>query len=130
MAKKQAKKSTLPAVSKQTAGGIGGAVVGGMVAGPVGAIAGGVAGALVGKASAEGKQPIKRAVDTIRSKLRGSRVTKAVTSPTMSTGKPKKGPTPKKTAQANRAEKLSQPTAAKKKAKTAARSKGSLRKAK
>jgi hypothetical protein len=42
--KKQANEENLPAVSKQTAGGITGAVIGGMLGGPVGAVAGGVAG--------------------------------------------------------------------------------------
>lgn len=61
--------SNLPQVSKQTAGGVTGAVMGGVVAGPVGAIAGGVVGAIIGDASAEGKQPIKKAVDAIRAKV-------------------------------------------------------------
>jgi hypothetical protein len=78
MAAKSAKKSAtkpakknvnLPEVSKQTAGGIGGAAIGGMIAGPVGAIVGGVVGAMVGNASAEGKKPIKKAVDRVREEL-------------------------------------------------------------
>jgi hypothetical protein len=56
----------LPAVSKQTAGGIAGATLGAVLAGPVGAILGGVAGALVGDASAAGKRPIERTVENIR----------------------------------------------------------------
>jgi len=56
----------LPEVSKQTAGAIAGAVMGGVIAGPVGAVIVGVAGALVGNASAEGKRPIGKAVDSIR----------------------------------------------------------------
>lgn len=56
----------LPAVSKQTAGGIAGATVGGLVAGPIGAVIGGVAGAMVGSASAAGQRPIERAVKSIK----------------------------------------------------------------
>src|SRR3954453_9231353 len=57
-------------VSKQTAGGVTGAVLGGAVAGPLGAIAGGLTGAMVGDASAQGKKPVKRAVDAISSEVR------------------------------------------------------------
>lgn len=64
---KESKEGNLPAVSKQTAGGIAGAMVGGIVAGPVGAIVGGVAGAMVGNSSAAGERPIGRTVDNIRS---------------------------------------------------------------
>jgi hypothetical protein len=70
MPKKQTNGKNLPAVSKQTAGGITGAVIGGMLGGPVGAVAGGVAGALVGNSSAKGEKPIKTAVASIRSTLR------------------------------------------------------------
>lgn len=69
-------------VTKQTAGGITGAVVGGIVAGPVGAIAGGVAGAMVGDASAQGKKPIKRAAQVVRSELTEGRTLKALKSVT------------------------------------------------
>src|SRR5688572_8654779 len=69
-------KANLPSVSKQTAGGITGAILGGVVGGPVGAVAGGVAGALVGDSSAKGNKPIKRAMDTIRSRLRGRKTAK------------------------------------------------------
>ena len=65
--KKQANEENLPAVSKQTAGGITGAVIGGLLGGPVGAVAGGVAGALVGNSSAKGNKPIKKTVDSIQS---------------------------------------------------------------
>jgi hypothetical protein len=62
----------MPEVSKQTAGGIGGAVVGGLVGGPVGALIGGVAGAMMGNASAEGKRPVKKAVEAVRENLSGA----------------------------------------------------------
>jgi hypothetical protein len=78
MAKKQKTDANLPAVSKQTAGGVTGAVIGGIVAGPVGAVAGGVAGALVGNSSAKGEEPIKHAIEKIRSAgARGASAIKA-----------------------------------------------------
>ena len=58
--------TTLPEVSKHTAGGIAGAMVGGVVAGPLGAVVGGVVGAMVGNASAEGRRPIAKTVENIR----------------------------------------------------------------
>jgi hypothetical protein len=76
--KKHENEENLPTVSKQTAGGITGAVIGGMLGGPVGAVAGGVAGALVGNASAKGNKPIKKAVESVRSTLRGGKGKKAV----------------------------------------------------
>lgn len=56
----------LPAVSRQTAGGIAGAALGGLVAGPLGSVVAGVAGALVGNASAAGDRPVERTVEGIR----------------------------------------------------------------
>jgi hypothetical protein len=76
MSKKRLAARNLPSVSKQTAGGVTGAIIGGIVAGPVGAVAGGVAGALVGNSSAEGNEPIKKAVAKIR--LAGMRGAKAI----------------------------------------------------
>jgi hypothetical protein len=77
MAKKPDREKNLPSVSEQTAGGVAGAVIGGIVAGPVGAVAGGVAGALVGDSSAKGKQPIKKAMERIRSVgVRGAKAIK------------------------------------------------------
>ena len=65
-------------VSKQTAGGVTGAVLGGVVAGPIGALAGGAMGAMVGDASAKGKKPVKRAVDSIRDEITSGRAKEAV----------------------------------------------------
>jgi hypothetical protein len=79
MSKKRPNGKNLPAVSKQTAGGITGAVIGGMLGGPVGAVAGGVAGALVGTSSARGEKPIKTAVESIRSTLRTPKGSKMAT---------------------------------------------------
>jgi hypothetical protein len=90
MAKKLVKKKNLPEVSKQTAGGIGGAVLGGIVAGPVGAIAGGIAGAMVGNASAEGKEPVKNAVASMRNKLKAAKGAKALASVKKALPAPKK----------------------------------------
>jgi hypothetical protein len=78
MSKKPKNEANLPSVSKQTAGGVTGAVIGGIVAGPVGAVAGGIAGALVGNSSAKGEEPIKHAIETIRSAgRRGAKAIKA-----------------------------------------------------
>jgi hypothetical protein len=88
MSKKRASEKNLPLVSKETAGGVTGAVIGGLVGGPVGAVAGGVAGAMVGHSSARGEKPIKKAVETIRSKLSGLKP-KAVEGPESETRKPK-----------------------------------------
>jgi hypothetical protein len=88
--KTQENEENLPTVSKQTAGGITGAVIGGMLGGPVGAVAGGVAGALVGNSSAKGNKPIKKAVESIRSTLRGRKGTKAAENRKHSPSIPKK----------------------------------------
>ena len=67
------KPTSMPEVTKQTAGGVGGAVLGAAVAGPVGAVIGGVAGTLIGDASAKGKRPVKKAVEAVGSRLSASR---------------------------------------------------------
>jgi len=88
--KQKVPNKNLPEVSKQTAGGIGGAMLGGMVAGPVGALIGGVAGALVGKSSAEGKEPIKKTVASVREKVRTSKSAQAaIAKLPLTDGKPK-----------------------------------------
>ena len=87
--KKHENEENLPTVSKQTAGGITGAVIGGMLGGPVGA----VAGALVGNSSAKGNKPIKKAVESVRSTLRGGKGKKAVEdrrAPSIAPRQPKK----------------------------------------
>ena len=61
-------------ISRQTAGGVTGAILGAAVAGPLGAIAGGLTGAMVGDASAKGKQPVKRAIEGIRSEIREAHI--------------------------------------------------------
>lgn len=78
MSKKSMNETNLPSVSKQTAGGVTGAVIGGIVGGPVGAVAGGVAGAVLGNSSAKGNEPIKKAIETIRSvSVRGAKAIQA-----------------------------------------------------
>ena len=59
--------ANLPAVSKQTAGGIVGAAIGGMVGGPIGSVVGGVAGAMIGNSAAAGQHPIESAIENVRS---------------------------------------------------------------
>jgi len=99
MSKKSKNEANLPPVSKQTAGGITGAAIGGIVGGPVGAVAGGIAGALIGNSSAKGNEPMKKAVEEIRSV--GSRGAKAIKAArdrnksSHSTKQPAKGPAAK-----------------------------------
>ncbi len=126
MAKKPTGKSNPTIVSEQTAGGITGAVIGGMVAGPVGAVVGGVAGAMVGNSAAKGEEPVKKALETVRSAgKRGVKAIKAVrgrskpSSPAKKkTAKPaagKKSPAKESPAKPAGAKKKSKPKAAAKK---------------